>query len=107
MEKADKKDLVEQEAEYFLPPEENKYNITLTVKGGLLVPTAGIDESNGNGYYILWPEDPQKTANEVRQYLCKRFSIKKVGVVITDSKTTPLRWGDNGSGDRSQRFRRP
>ncbi len=43
MEKADKKELIEQEAEYFLPPEENKYNITLTIKGNLLVPTAGID----------------------------------------------------------------
>ncbi len=96
MEKADKKELIEQEAEYFLPPEKNKYNITLTIKGNLLVPTAGIDESNGNGYYILWPEDSQKTANEVRQYLCKRFSIKKVGVIITDSKTTPLRWGTTG-----------
>ena len=78
MKTADKKELIEQEAEYFLPPEENKYNITLTVKGNLLVPTAGIDESNGNGYYILWPKNPQKTANEVRKYLCKKFSIKKL-----------------------------
>lgn len=96
IEKADKKELIKQEAEYFLPPEENKYNITLTIKNNLLAPTAGIDESNGAGYYILWPKDPQKTANEVRQYLCDRFSLKKVGVVITDSKTTPLRWGTTG-----------
>lgn len=96
IEKTDKKELIEQEAEYFLPPEENKYNITLTIKGNLLVPTAGIDESNGAGYYILWPKNPQKTANEVREYLSDRFSIKKVGVIITDSKTTPLRWGTTG-----------
>ncbi len=95
-EKADKKELIEQEADYFLPPEENKYNITLTIKNNLLAVAAGIDESNGDGYYILWPKDPQKTANEVRQYLSDRFSIKKVGVVITDSKTTPLRWGTTG-----------
>ena len=93
---ADKEKLIEQEAEYFLPPEKNKYNITLTIKENLLVPTAGIDESNGNGYYILWPKDSQKTANEVRKYLCDRFLLKKVGVVITDSKTTPLRWGTTG-----------
>ena len=68
--KADKKELIKQEAEYFLPAEENKYNITLTIKNNLLIPTAGIDESNGNGYFILWPKDPQKTADEVRQYLC-------------------------------------
>lgn len=94
--KADKKELIKKEAEYFLPPEENKYNITLTVKGNLLVPTAGIDESNGAGYYILWPANPQKTANKVRQYLGERFSVKEVGVIITDSRTTPLRWGTTG-----------
>ncbi len=96
MNKAEKKDLIRQEAEYFLPPEENKYNITLTIKGNLLIPTAGIDESNGNGYYILWPKDSQKTANAVRKYLGQKFSVKKVGVIITDSKTTPLRWGTTG-----------
>jgi putative folate metabolism gamma-glutamate ligase len=96
-EDADKHELIEKEAEYFLPPEENKYNITLTVKGNLLVPTAGIDESNGQDYYILWPEDPQATANQVRKYLCRRFSVKKAGVIITDSKTTPLRWGTSGA----------
>lgn len=94
--KADKRELIKKEAEYFLPPEKNKYNITLTIKRNLLVPTAGIDESNGAGYYILWPEDPQKTANEVRQHLHDRFSVKKIGVIITDSKTTPLRWGTTG-----------
>jgi len=93
---ADKEDLIEKEAEYFLPPEKSKYNVTLTIKGNLLAVSSGIDESNGAGYYILWPKDPQKTANEVRRYLKKRFSIKKVGVVITDSKTTPLRWGTTG-----------
>ncbi len=93
---ADKEELIEEEAEYFLPPEKNKYNTTLTIKGDLLAAAAGIDESNGNGYYILWPKDPQKTANEVRRYLRERFSLKKVGVIITDSKTTPLRWGTTG-----------
>jgi len=74
---ADKKELVEKEAEYFLSPEKSKYNVTLAIKGNLLIPTAGIDESNGNGYYILWPENPQKTANEVRKYLRERFSKLK------------------------------
>jgi len=94
--KIDKKQLVERESEYFLPPKESKYNITLTIKNGLLVPAAGIDESNGNGYYILWPADPQKTANDVRRYLCERFSVKRAGVIITDSKTMPLRTGTTG-----------
>ncbi|MFH1894603.1 MAG: coenzyme F420-0:L-glutamate ligase [Patescibacteria group bacterium] len=96
LKETDRKRLIEKEAEYFLPPEKNKYNVTLTIKGNLLIPTAGIDESNGNEHYILWPKDPQETANKVRQHLRKRFLIKKLGVIITDSKTTPLRWGTTG-----------
>ena len=92
----DKDELVKKESEYYLPKETNRYQFFLTIKRSLLTPTAGIDESNGNGYYILWPKDPQKTANEVRKYLAKRFGRKKVGVIITDSKTTPLQWGVTG-----------
>jgi len=91
-----KEKLVEDEAEYFLPASKSKYGVSLTIKGGLLVPTAGIDESNGNGYYILWPADPQDRANQIRQHLSKKFSLEKVGVIITDSRTTPLRWGTTG-----------
>jgi F420-0:gamma-glutamyl ligase len=62
----------------------------------LLIPEAGVDESNANGHYILWPRDPQGTANAVRAYLSERFNCRHVGVIITDSKTTPLRWGVTG-----------
>ncbi len=95
-EKIDKKKLMEQEAEYFLPPEKNKYNITLTIKNNILIPSAGVDESNGASFFILWPKNPQKTANKIRRYLCERFSIQKAGVIITDSKTSPLRRGVTG-----------
>jgi len=92
MESCDKHDLIEKEAEYFLPPS-NKYGITLTIKNFVLIPSAGIDESNTNGYYAMWPSDPQESANKIRLYLKERFGVGRVGVVIADSKTTPLRWG--------------
>ncbi len=92
----EKDTLIKREADYFLPPEENFYHFPLTIKNNILAASAGIDESNGNGYYILWPQNPQKTANKIRRYLKKRFSLKKVGVIITDSKTTPQRWGVTG-----------
>lgn len=92
----DKKDLVSKEADYWLPPSLSKYDFSLTIKDGVLLPTAGIDESNGEGYYILWPKEPQKAANDIRRYLIDKFGLKKVGVIITDSKTTPLRWGTTG-----------
>ncbi len=105
LDQIEKQELVEKEAEYFLPPEKNKYNVSLTIKNNLLVPTAGIDESNGNGYFILWPKNPQQSANLIREYLVKRFSLKKIGVIITDSKTTPLRWGTSGVAIAHSGFR--
>src|SRR5512141_1969058 len=83
---ARKKDLIEKEAEMIMPSKTAAFDIVLTIKNNILIPTAGIDQSNGNGYYILWPEDSQKTANEIRAYLKKRFRITYAGVMITDSK---------------------
>ena len=92
----DKDELIKREAEFFLPRKLSRYKIIFAIKNGILAPSAGIDESNADGYYVLWPRDPQKTANEIRKYLKKKFRLKKVGVIITDSKTTPLRWGTSG-----------
>lgn len=94
---ADKDELIKQEAELYLPRSMSKYNFMLTMKYNLLVPSAGIDESNTDGYYVLWPKNPQETANKIRQYLVDKFHIKNIGVVITDSRTMPLRWGVTGT----------
>ena len=93
---ADKQELIEHEADYWLPPEINRYGVSLTIVDHVLIPMAGVDESNAAGYYILWPRDPQRVADEVRAYLSERFALTDVGVIITDSKTTPLRWGVTG-----------
>jgi len=93
---AEKNDLIHREAECYIPADENKYGITLSVKDGILIPSAGIDESNGEGCYILWPEAPQKVANSIRTHLLKRFNLNQIGVIITDSKTTALRRGTTG-----------
>lgn len=94
---APKDQLVAQEAELYLPASDSKYHFSLTIKNSLLIPSAGIDESNGNGYYVLWPKDPQESANKIREYLGRKFNIRDIGVIITDSKTTPLRWGVTGT----------
>ena len=93
---SDKKTLIEKEADYFLPGWKNQYGITLTIKNNILIPSAGIDESNAAGYYVLWPKNSQKTANEIRKHICSRFKIKNAGVIITDSTTAPLRFGTTG-----------
>lgn len=92
----DKNKLIASEAQYYIPRETNPYNVTLTITRNILAAAAGIDESNGNGNYILWPKDPQESANSIREYLCKKFNRKYIGVILTDSKTTPMRWGVTG-----------
>jgi len=76
----------------------NPYDIYLTITNHILIPSAGIDESNGNGFYILYPQDIQATAAFVWEYLRKRDNITHLGIVITDSHTTPLRRGVTGIG---------
>lgn len=91
----DKDLLIKNQADYYLPVK-NKYNFFLSIKNNIMIPSAGIDESNGNGYYVLWPKNPQKSVNLIRSYLLKKFGINNLGVIIVDSKTTPLRWGVTG-----------
>ncbi len=65
----------------------------LTVKDGMAMANAGIDDSNGNGKLILLPKDSYKAAEMLRKELSKRYGIKDLGVLITDSRVAPLRAG--------------
>ena len=47
-----KDELIEMEADFFLPKSNSRYDVYLTIKNNLLMPSAGIDESNTNGYYL-------------------------------------------------------
>ena len=91
-----KDQLVDEEAELYLPRELNKYDFSISIKWNTFTASGGVDESNGNGYYILWPKDPQASANAIREHLVEKYGLKDVGVIITDSKTSPLRWGVTG-----------
>ena len=67
----------------------------LTLKFGILCPNAGIDFSNApNGFAVLYPRDPVKSAKTLRKELEKM--VGKVGVVISDSRILPLRRGVSG-----------
>lgn len=93
----DKNQVIKQEADFSLPKHKLAgHDFILTIKDNTLIPTAGIDESNGNGYYILWPKNTQKLLKEIWQFLRKKYKIKNLGVVATDSHTIPLRWGTQG-----------
>jgi putative folate metabolism gamma-glutamate ligase len=92
----DKNKLIVQESNLYLPFDLSKYGHNFTVTENILIPVAGIDESNGNGNYVLWPKNAQKIANQVRIYFRNRFNLTKIGVIITDSTCHPLRRGTNG-----------
>lgn len=92
----DKATLIAAESTWFLPNTVSRYNVYLTIKAHALMPYAGIDESNSDGRYVLWPRDPQQSANAICAYLRQRFGLRHAGVVITDSRPLPLRWGVTG-----------
>ena len=90
----DKDKLIEQEADAFLSRDMCPDRmIMLTLKQNTLIATAGIDESNVNGYYILWPTDIQKTAKILWDHLRTKHNIQNLGIIITDSHSVPLRLG--------------
>ena len=96
---AEKVDLIRRESTHWLPYQmSDGYNVNLTITDNILIPAAGIDESNANGHYILWPEGVDALCREIREYLISKSkcAIKNLGVVSTDSHTTPLRWGVTG-----------
>jgi len=66
----------------------------LTLKDGLLMASAGVDESNAvPGTIILLPKDSFKAAATLRKQLQKRYRVKRLGVLIPDSRVLPLRAG--------------
>ncbi len=96
----DKQNLIEQKADYFFHYDLPKnYRITLTIKESplsTLIANSGIDESNGNGYFILWPKDPFESATSMWKMLRNKFKLSNLGILIVDSNIVPLRWGTRG-----------
>ncbi len=96
-----KENLVKKEADLFIDKKiiskEAGY-VMLTIKNNILIPTSGIDESNANGYYILWPKKPFASAKKIYDFIKKTYGLKAFGVIISDSHTTPLRTGIMGIG---------
>lgn len=74
-----------------------KNGFYLTVTNGIVIPNAGIDSSNAQSdTIILWPENPQKYADDFRYQIQKKYNIASIGVIISDSRITPMRQGTTG-----------
>lgn len=89
-----KDELAIKEADLYIPRKLSPGGWILhTIKNNMLIASSGVDESNGAGYFILWPKNPQRSAKKIWQFLRKKFHIKNLGVIITDSRLVPLRRG--------------
>jgi F420-0:gamma-glutamyl ligase len=94
---ASKMDLVRAESEEIVA--KSSYGTALTIKHGILIPAAGIDESNASGdFYILLPKDPYASAKALHAKLKAHYGLKEFGLILTDSHTHPLRRGVTGIG---------
>lgn len=113
----DKLALIRSEADVDLG--ESVCRVRMTLKHGHWMPAAGIDESNSeSGEYLLLPQDPFSSARALHrdltqdsefQSLCQ--SPGRFGILLTDSKSIPLRrgvqgialayWGFDGLRDRA------
>lgn len=97
--KSNKSALIKQEADFYIDKNKVSGKISpLTIKDNILISLSGIDESNGNGYYILWPKKPFLSAKKIYHFIKKEYGLKTCGVIICDSTKTPLRAGIVGIG---------
>lgn len=89
-----KDELIKKEADYYISRDKVPGKAAvLTIKNSTLLASAGIDENKNEGCYILLPQQPENMARDICLYLKKKFSLKNLAVVITDSHTMPLRPG--------------
>lgn len=97
IEGVDKRALIEQEAEYMIERDNVEWPFPpLAITNFTILSGAGIDESNADGHYVLLPERPFDAAEQIWQYLAKKFGFTDFGVIITDSRSQPMRYGAIG-----------
>jgi F420-0:gamma-glutamyl ligase len=91
-----KEELIIRESDAYMDRSVSRYGNMFTINKNTLISAGGIDESNADGHYILWPEDPMKSAARIRDFLTAKSGVKKLGVIISDSTVMPLRRGTVG-----------
>ena len=84
-----KEQIIQEESQLAIPTEQ----VYLTIKDGLFMANAGIDESNADNKMILLPSDSFQSAELIRNYFQNKYQLKELGVIITDSHCLPLRAG--------------
>ena len=85
-------ELTRQESQYYIEREATPGKVVMhALVNGQLAVFAGIDPFGE--WYVLWPEDPMKSASLLCERLKAHYGLRELGVIISDSKSTPLRRG--------------
>jgi F420-0:gamma-glutamyl ligase len=90
----DKTALVAAEADVLIPTEYRPFPLTVTRH--TFLSAAGIDDSNGNGYYVLLPQDCFASAERLYRWAIETYQVDQLGVIIVDSRSLPFRYGATG-----------
>lgn len=92
MENQSKEELIIQESDrYIIARKRNNKDLYLSLKNNIIIPSAWIDENNSNGYYVLRPDNLSTIVAQIYDMLCNHFQCDKLGIVITDSTSRPLK----------------
>lgn len=68
----------------------------LTKLNGEWCANAGVDESNADGRLILFPKHLQRDAERMRRALARLHRIRRLGVLVTDTRLIPMKRGSMG-----------
>lgn len=66
----------------------------MTVRQGMAMARAGFDQAGHD--VLLLPKDCYTSAASLRAELCKRYKVQRLAVLLSDSRTLPLRKGSVG-----------
>lgn len=81
------------------------HGVLLTLKNGDAVANSGVDRKNAPDESVIpWPVNSRRSAETIRKMVSRKLG-KRVGVVIVDSRVTPLRLGTIGLAIACSGFR--
>jgi putative folate metabolism gamma-glutamate ligase len=95
-----KVDLIKKEADwYFIDEQLVQFGTVIpTIKNNILIANAGIDESNADGVFVFWPKNIDQVTETIWEYLRQKHNVSELGVLVTDSCLSPMRYGTHGVG---------
>lgn len=84
--------LIQRESDQYLSRAETPGGYVMhTITNDILIPNAGIDPLGE--YYVLWPEDPRKSAESLLAWFKETYEKEHLYLVLTDSRSVFLRRG--------------